>query len=213
MKKKASKAKKNNSTRPNYVAEKHWASEVTFRLTFFPLLVTIAFTAVALGFGWFEAVAGKVNGLLGSDIVSANIMLAITIAVGGIVTIKDWIIQAKRIKKLKKFRVNFYDDIIELKDEDGVTRRTFYGFVRYDISLPPPSIIVPENCPKLIKRILCWKPLKFDYGNVFIECLEGPSDKIRLYCIKNPKKLIKHLESLAVETDIAAAECTVEFGK
>lgn len=211
MKKKDSAKKKPEAPRPNYVAKKHVASVVTFKRTLFPLLVTVLFTAVAYSFGWFSAIADKINSLLGKDTISELMVLIFTVALGGIVTISNWVIQHREIKRLKRFHVDFYDDIIELHDEDGIVRRTFYGYIKAETSLPAPSVIIPENA-KAIKKLLCWKPLKFNYGNVTIECLEGPSDKIKLYCIENPKKLLKHLESHLAKTE-PEAECTVEFGK
>lgn len=209
MKKKNTSKKSPSALRPNYVAKKHKASAVKLSLTVYPILVTVAFTAVASAFGWFGALAMGVNSVLGQNVMSESAVAAIVVAIGLLVTFSKWAKQVKLIKALNKFHVDFYDDIIELHDEDGVTRRTFYGITKVEVSLPEPSVILPENA-KLLKKMFCYKPLKFNYGNVTIEGLEGPGDKIKLYDIHEPKKLARYLEKHVVTAE-PAAECTVEF--
>ena len=219
MKKKDISVKK--AAAPAYVATKHWASEFKFKLTVFPPVVTILFTLVAASFGWFESVANTVNSAIASIIgqefsaITADALMILVIVVGLIASIRGWVIQKKRIDELKKFHVDFYEDgIIELHDGKAVTRRTFFGFYKAEVFFPTPSIILPETGAKLIKKIVCWKPLHFNYGDVLIECLEAPNDVIKLYSINAPKELIKYLESTGSKTEYNAdAECTVEFGK
>ena len=211
MKKKNASKKSPSVLRPNYVAKKHWASAVKLSLTVYPVIVTVSFTAVASAFGWFAALAEGANSLLGQSVVTDSAVMIAVIILGSLVTLSRWAKQVKLIKALNKFHVDFYDDIIELYDEDGVLRRTFYGLTKVEVTLPEPSVIIPENA-KLLKKLLCYKPIKFNYGNLTIEGLEGPGDKIKLYNIREPKKLARYLEKQVVITE-PAAECTVEFTK
>ena len=209
MKKKNGSKKSPSALRPNYVARKHWASAVKLSLTVYPILVTVAFTAVGSAFGWFAAIAQSANSLFGQGVISEGAVMGAVIILGSLVTLVRWVKQIKLVKALNKFHVDFYDDIIELHDEDGVTLRTFYGITRIEVSLPEPSVILPESA-KLLKKMFCYKPIKFNYGNVTIEGLEGPGDKIKLYNIYEPKKLARYLEKHIVNVE-PAAECTVEF--
>ena len=219
MKKKDISAK--NTSAPSYVATKHWASEFKFKLSVFPPLVTVLILVVVAAFGWFGALANMLNSQISTitneafGAITAAALMIIVAAIGFIASAIGWVIQVVRIIRISKFHVDFYDNgIIELHDGKGITRRIFFGFYKATVYFPTPSIILPETGAKLIKRIVCWKPLAFNYGDVTIECLEAPNDVIKLYSIKAPKELISYLESAGTKTEYnAGAECTVEFGK
>lgn len=210
-----------NAKTPSYVATKHWASEFKFKLTVFPPVVTLVFTVVAACLDWFDKIAGVMNSAISSIMgeaftgVTAKGLMIFVIVAGFLASACCWIIQAVRIHRLKRFHVDFYDDgIIELHDGESVTRRTFFGFYKAQVYLPTPSIILPEVGARFIKKLVCWKPLAYNYGDVTIECLEAPKDVIKLYSIKAPKELINYLESTNTKTEYNAdAETTVEFVK
>ena len=219
MKKKDISVKK--TAAPAYVATKHWASEFKFKLSVFPPVLTAAFTIVAACLGWFEEIANAINSIVSSilgevftDVTATGVMIFV-IVVGFAASVCGWVIQIVRIRRIKPFHVDFYEDgIIELHDGKSVTRRTFFGFYKAEVFLPTPSIILPEVGARFIKKLVCWKPLAYNYGDVVIECLEAPNDVIKLYSIKAPKELVKYLESTNAKTEYTAdAESIVEYVK
>jgi hypothetical protein len=71
--------------------------------------------------------------------------------------------------------------------------RTLPAIISAVKKLPAPAYIVPDNCPRWLKKIIFWAPVRYNYGDVIINSPKGSDDDIILSKIEKPEELINYL--------------------
>lgn len=71
--------------------------------------------------------------------------------------------------------------------------RTLPAIISAVKKLPAPAYIVPDNCPRWLKKIIFWAPVRYNYGDVIISSPKGADDDVVLSKIEKPEELIQYL--------------------
>ena len=71
--------------------------------------------------------------------------------------------------------------------------RTLPAIISAVKKLPAPAYIVPDNCPRWLKKIIFWAPVRYNYGDVIISSPKGADDDVVLSKIEKPEELINYL--------------------
>lgn len=71
--------------------------------------------------------------------------------------------------------------------------RTLPAIITAVKKLPAPAYIVPDNCPRWLKKIIFWAPVRYNYGDVIISSPKGADDDVILSKIEKPEELINYL--------------------
>ena len=74
--------------------------------------------------------------------------------------------------------------------------RTLPAIISAVKKLPAPSFMVPENCPRWLKKIIFWAPVHYNFGDVIISSPKGACDDVVLSKIESPEKLVNYLKPI-----------------
>lgn len=74
--------------------------------------------------------------------------------------------------------------------------RTIPAIISAVKKLPAPSFIVPENCPRWLKKVIFWAPVHYNFGDVIISSPKGACDDVVLSKIESPEKLVNYLNPI-----------------
>ena len=89
-----------------------------------------------------------------------------------------------------------------------IPARTLPAIITASKKLPTPAYIVPDNCPRWLKKIIFWAPVHYNYGDVVITSPKGADDEIVLARVEKPEALIDYLSTTKSEPTEA-----VSYGK
>lgn len=80
-----------------------------------------------------------------------------------------------------------------------INARTLPAVISATKKLPSPKYAVPENCPRWLKKIIFWAPVRYNFGDVIIASPKGTDDDIVLSKIEKPEELINYLSPIKPE--------------
>ena len=82
--------------------------------------------------------------------------------------------------------------------------RTLPAVVSAVKKLPAPKYMVPDNCPRWLRKIIFWAPVRYNYGDVIISSPRGMDDDVILSKIESPEELINYLTPIKPQpTEVA----------
>ncbi len=74
--------------------------------------------------------------------------------------------------------------------------RTLPAIISATKKLPAPAYAVPDNCPRWLRKIIFWAPVRYNYGDVIISSPKGMDDDVILSKIEKPEELINYLNPI-----------------
>lgn len=80
-----------------------------------------------------------------------------------------------------------------------INARTLPAVISATKKLPSPKYAVPDNCPRWLKKIIFWAPVRYNFGDVIIASPKGANDDIVLSKIEKPEELINYLSPIKPE--------------
>jgi hypothetical protein len=85
-----------------------------------------------------------------------------------------------------------------------IPARTLPAIISATKKLPAPKYLIPDNCPRWLKKIIFWAPVHYNYGDVIISSPKGTEDDVILSAIEKPEELINYLNPIKPEpTEVA----------
>ncbi len=120
----------------------------------------------------------------------------------GILVILAIIILVRIIVKLVKSLKNRKTTEINART---LPARTLPAVISATKKLPAPKYLVPDNCPRWLRKIIFWAPVRYNFGDVIISSPKGIEDDVVLSKIEKPEELINYLSPLKPQpTEVAS---------
>jgi CxxC motif-containing protein len=83
--------------------------------------------------------------------------------------------------------------------------RTLPAIISVVKKLPAPKYLIPDNCPRWLRKIIFWAPVRYNFGDVIISSPKGTDDDVVLSKIENPEELINYLSPIKPQpTEVAS---------
>lgn len=143
--------------------------------------------------GFFKVVFGVIWAFVTNKDVQP-ILIAVLVILAIIILVR---IVIKLIKSLKSKRSAI--------NARTVPMRTLPAVISATKKLPAPKYLVPDNCPRWLRKIIFWAPVRYNFGDVIISSPKGTDDDVVLAKIEKPEELINYLSPIKPQpTEVAS---------
>lgn len=123
------------------------------------------------------------------------IFVGIIVALVVIILVRLIVKLIKSLKNRKKSTIN----------ARTVPMRTLPAIISVVKKLPAPKYLIPDNCPRWLRKIIFWAPVRYNFGDVIISSPKGTDDDVVLSKIENPEELINYLSPIKPQpTEVAS---------
>lgn len=122
------------------------------------------------------------------------IFIGILVALIVIILVRTIVKLIKSLKNRKRSAIN----------ARTVPMRTLPAIISAVKKLPAPKYLVPDNCPRWLRKIIFWAPVRYNFGDVIISSPKGTDDDVVLSKIEKPEELINYLSPIKPQpTEVA----------